>query len=191
MQPGTLPISNSLAGQCHHSIPQRSAVVNKVKTYYTDQLEEYAEVLWRELQLSCPVDLLAVCEHLGIALDKSPMGSDLSGICLHDGPKPMILVNSLEILGRQRFTVAHEIAEHLLIEMLGQPLDPGRSRVDRDQRCDRFAAALLMPHWFMRKWWEELASNPTGRVAVLADRFEVTMSAVRNRARYLQLETRR
>ncbi|MEN6521340.1 MAG: hypothetical protein ABFD46_09365, partial [Armatimonadota bacterium] len=59
-----------------------------------------------------------------------------------------------------------------------------------ERRADRFAAALLMPHWLVREWWDELSSNPTGRVPVMASRFSVSLSAMRIRVKELGLRDR-
>lgn len=87
-----------------------------------------------------------------------PMSNNFSGMCIVDGDSKMIAINSNMSLGRQRFTLAHELY-HLEIEKIkdGRVCTTALSgtRGDSEEKADRFASFLLMPYegldWFINK----------------------------------------
>ncbi|MEN6370908.1 MAG: ImmA/IrrE family metallo-endopeptidase [Armatimonadota bacterium] len=174
--------------------------MSSTKTYYLDPLERYAESAWKRLELEPPVDLDAVRKFLRIRFYKKYMDPDIYGLyVVTQKGQRVIRVNSLLDLHpvRRRWTIAHEIGHHLMLPKNAQPgtvCELRRtyvsSRPIEEIRADRFAAALLMPHWLVREWWSELASNPTGRVPVMASRFGVSLSAMRIRVKELGLKGR-
>ena len=114
----------------------------------------------------------------------------------HKLAPPIIAVNNsyLKPPGRQRFTAAHEIGHHLLRKRISPDqnrlffVDSANTRKTLLERgCDRFAALLLMPEQLVRQWFEELAGNPENRVAIMAERFGVSHSAMRMRLREIHL----
>ena len=166
--------------------------------YYSDPIESWAESAWRnhKLVLSPPADLSAVAAYLGIRLVRRTMTTPamLGAYFITPAGKPVIVVNKcIELITRQRWTIAHEIGHHLLrqpgeigrICVLGIPeleADPPTER-----RADRFAAALLMPYWLVQEWFNDLSSNPTGHIAIMADRFGVSLLAMKYRLKELRL----
>jgi Zn-dependent peptidase ImmA (M78 family) len=97
----------------------------------------------------------------------------------------LIVVNGGEPLGRQRFSIGHEL-KHVLdspfTHFLYPPRD-GQSAADRaEQICDYFAACLLMP----RAWVKSAYCNDgVQNVVRLARHFEVSVTAMQ--VRLLQL----
>jgi transcriptional regulator with XRE-family HTH domain len=106
---------------------------------------------------SAPVaDLFGLLEarfRVDAALEPLPEG--VSGLCVGVGDRSLLVVNSDDVPGRQRFTLAHEFCHHLWGDASYEdPLIVDRDRPSKDpseQRCDAFAAGLLMPEDGMRR----------------------------------------
>lgn len=98
----------------------------------------------------------------------------------------LVLINSSNPIGRQRFTLAHEL-KHILdnpfVKFL-YPSAPGISDHERaESMCDYFAGCLLMPRtWLKKAWWE---SNQD--VATLARQFQVSRQAMQVRLQQIGL----
>lgn len=93
-------------------------------------------------------DLIALCErHFGLAVLSWPTGNAISGLCAHGDGVALSFVSTSFPPGHQRFTIAHELAHHIL----GDPRevivesDLFAVRTPVEQRANAFAAALLMP----------------------------------------------
>lgn len=106
-------------------------------------------------------------EHFGLAVVLEPFGQGFDGLCIDDYGRTLAVVNTSHHGTRQRFTLAHELAHHLLGDM-----EEG-AHVDRDifqakgsrpeMRANAFAAHLLVPF---------------GAIEALADRGSVTLSGI-------------
>lgn len=166
------------------------------KLHFEDEAESFAYKAWAGLKLEPPVDIDLIAQKLGIDMYREQFVEQIDGLYLRL-PKapPVIAINSSYIkpLGRQRFTAAHEIGHHLLAHRLPAAskliffdgIDTRRTIVER--ACDRFAALVLMPEDFSRLWFEQLAGNPEHRVAIMAERFGVSIQAMSVRLRELGL----
>ena len=158
------------------------------KLHFEDEAELFAHKAWKTLKLEPPADLERVAGRLGIEVCESEFVREIDGLYLRlpDGP-PVIAINNCyaKPLSRRRFTLAHEIGHHLL----GRRTSPasrlfffdtsrtGRTIVER--ACDRFAALLLMPEDWVRRYYEELAFNSEHRLRIMAERFGVSAWALR------------
>lgn len=170
------------------------------KLYFTEEAERFAHSAWQSLKLEPPADLGRVAAKLGVQMYYEPFVEEIDGFyLLTPGGRPVVAVNNsyLKPPGRQRFTAAHEIGHHLLRNRISDRqqrlffVDGADTRKTLIERaCDRFAALLLMPEHIVRQWFDELASNPTNRVAIMADRFGVSRWAMRARLRELGLPYR-
>jgi Zn-dependent peptidase ImmA (M78 family) len=169
-------------------------------THYLDPVERWAESAWRRLDLQPMVDLYAVTDYLNIRVVRKGFTTAAATGVYWITPKgrAVILINKhVELIERQRWTLAHEIGHHLLrkpgdtgrICVLGIPSMQADPAIER--KCDKFAAALLMPHWIVKEWWNELSSNPSGRISIIANRLGVSLSAMRIRAKELNLKDKR
>jgi Zn-dependent peptidase ImmA (M78 family) len=170
------------------------------RLHFEDEAELFAHKAWKTLKLEPPADLARVAKRLGIEVSEQEFVSEIDGLYLRlpDVP-PVIAVNNTyaKPVARRRFTLAHEIGHHLL----GRRASPssrlffldashtGRSTVER--ACDRFAALLLMPEDWVRRYHEELEFNPQHRVRIMAERFGVSAWAMRRRLRELSLQVSR
>lgn len=99
------------------------------------------------LSSSEPIALKSLLLKLNILTIFRPLSENFSGMCLKDNSgHRFMLINSNQPLGRQHFTIAHELY-HLFIEEKPIPhkCNPGCSRNKVEQSADMFASSLLMP----------------------------------------------
>ncbi|WP_428150908.1 ImmA/IrrE family metallo-endopeptidase [Brevundimonas sp.] len=107
---------------------------------------------------SVPVPIDRIARGLGVTVQYAPFDGELSGMAFIKDGKPMIGINSLHTASRQRFTLAHELAHHILhrekLETDGVHVDKGILRRDSltsegtdesEIEANNFAAELLMP----------------------------------------------
>lgn len=145
-------------------------------------------------QYDPPFDLRSACEEFGIRLlDRDlPLCLDAFRFRTSAGTPHIVLNKSVHISPqRKRFTLAHEIG-HVRLHLL---LDAGIVRIgdsvtDRkleEAICNHFAGALLMPPGLFRSLWREYRHKPYGRLAIIANRFDVSIAAVKARALHLEL----
>jgi Zn-dependent peptidase ImmA (M78 family) len=140
-----------------------------------------------------------VAKRLGIEVHEREFVEEIDGVYLRlPGAPPVIALNNSYIKppARRRFTLAHEIAHHLL----GRRITPenrlffldtnATKRTMMERACDRFAALLLMPEKMIRHHYDDLAHNAEKRVSIMAERFGVSSWALRRRLKELGLPVR-
>ena len=163
---------------------------------FGDEAELFAHKAWQTLKLEPPADLEKVAARLKIVIEQREFVGEVDGVYLRlPGAPPVIAINNsyTKSPARRRFTLAHEIGHHLLTRRIspGRRLfffDTATTRPNMMERaCDRFAALLLMPEDLSRRFYEELSSNESKRVAIMANRFGVSAWALRRRLRELGL----
>ena len=109
-----------------------------------------------------------------------PMTENISGMCVIDGDSKIIAVNSMMSLGRQRFTVAHELY-HIEIEHRGQGVICKKGTItDSEKEADRFASYFLLPcdalEWFAEKY--EVKDWTLEQIVRLSQFFRMSFQAV-------------
>jgi len=149
-----------------------------------------------------PVAVEEIARRSGIVDRRKPFEGEISGVLYRSGDVPVIGVNALDALVRQRFTIAHEIGHFLLHEEpwhvdrhylevvpVKSSVSPSR-RFNRDkvssQATDRheieangFAAALLMPKEFLDQDLKGLKLPLKARqIDGLAKRYKVSQQAM-------------
>lgn len=150
-----------------------------------------ADVVRDKLNLGmAPISDLATLieESLGALVFKEPLPSETSGFCAIDDDAAVILVNSEHTVGRQNFTLAHELCHLLMrdVDTLEVLSSVENTRTPKEDRADDFAAHFLAPSDALLA-----AVGPSGAragdVVRLAHRFGVSLSAMGNRLRSLKL----
>jgi hypothetical protein len=138
-----------------------------------------------------PVDLRQVVSALNLELvarARAPFSGEAGLEPVGDGRA--IVLSGAGGERRRRFTIAHEIGHFVLHPELSLPergglvTEAGRA-VERE--ADAFAAELLMPEDLVR----EAALEHGAKVDRLADRFDVSRAAMRNRLQRLGILERR
>jgi Zn-dependent peptidase ImmA (M78 family) len=159
-----------------------------VKAAAQGQGLQLAEVTRRKLDLGSDAlgDLAALFEqHFAVDVALSPLGTDADGLCVHSGQAALILASSDFPDGHLRFTLAHELAHHLL----GDPREV-IEEVEHDMfadnvaewRANAFAGHLLMPERGIRsvlEWLGERSGAISERsIVALMEHFGVSMAAL-------------
>jgi len=151
-----------------------------------------------------PVDVRAVAKSLGMRIIEAELGPSVSGLLVTSpGKQVSICVQKDDSTTRKRFTIAHEIAHHVL----GHQFEAGSHvHVDRgnfiSQRgprasqgidlkeieANQFAAALLMPSAWVRALVEATEGHLVDQhVTELSQKFEVSEQAMTIRLTTLRL----
>lgn len=134
-----------------------------------------------------PVKLSEIAARLGVIIKSSTLAAGISGEIRPSGGSFEIKVNRHDSTGRQRFTVAHELAHFLLHrDQIGDGLKDDvlyRSSLSdlREAEANRLAAQILMPKEAVRKAVQDYGGEPENLCASLAQAFGVSEAAMRIR----------
>lgn len=163
--------------------------------------EQAARALLHRLDLDItPVPVEAVAKRLGIAVQLVPLDDHLSGMSFIKHGNSVIVVNAAHHPNRQRFTLAHELAHHVLHKVyLTENVHVDTAVLTRNERssagidqkeveANAFAAELLMPQSQMRRLGK-VDLNDDVRLSDLARNFKVSPSAMAIRLENLQRGT--
>ena len=113
-------------------------------------LSNKASTVRRELgeDESSPTDIFSLVQTIeNLTLVFYPLGSNISGACFSNQLSSLIVVNSDMSLGRQRFSLAHELYHYYFDEDSDSIIcssEIGRGN-DKEKRADQFASYFLMP----------------------------------------------
>ena len=109
-----------------------------------------AEIIRKKMGEDCnsPIDILSLVQNMdNLTLVYYPMGSNISGICIKnkDG-NCTIAINSLMTLGRQSFSLAHELYHYYfdenMVNICSKKIGTGE---ENERKADIFASYFLMP----------------------------------------------
>lgn len=144
------------------------------------QQREIISLAQREL----PVRVGDIARALQLSVKASTLPAGISGEIRPIAGTYEIKVNRHESRGRQRFTVAHEIAHFLLHrDQIGEGVSDDalyRSSLSdaREAEANRLAAQILMPREHVRDAFKNTAGPIEERIANLAQLFGVSESAM-------------
>lgn len=133
---------------------------------------------------TAPVDVEALALHLGFKVSRVELPDGEAGNTFERRGKKHIWVNDNDSVVRQRFTILHEIAHHVL-ELPSQhgekvPADELERFTGRPQEeiaCDIFAAECLVP-WALIQPLAEDKDFTLEHIAELADHFQASRSCI-------------
>ena len=112
-------------------------------------LSNKASVIRKQLgeDSSSPLDIFALVQSLEkVTIVLYPLGQNISGACLHGDDSSVIAINSNMSLGRQRFSMAHELYHYFYDEDVSSVIchiTIGKGN-DNERSADIFASYLLM-----------------------------------------------
>lgn len=162
----------------------------------SETVEARAERLLAELGLEMtPIPVDRVAARLGVQVERTTFGDDVSGVLVIEDGRGVIGVNAAHAPVRQRFTIAHEIGHYMLHrdelpvfidKQMRQYLAVFRDGQSasgehrREREANGFAAALLMPAALLREEVDRLRLDLEDEesVGVLAARFKVSQRAM-------------
>jgi hypothetical protein len=127
-----------------------------------------------------PRDPFLLLPAVGIDLQRAKLSRASRAVWVRAGDVYAIHYSEYEPKGAARFSLWHETFEMLA----GHPCFPSVLAPEwKEKLADRFAALVLMPEWALRVDMHRFATNGEGLAAVLADRFGVSLAAMRRRLR--------
>jgi Zn-dependent peptidase ImmA (M78 family)/transcriptional regulator with XRE-family HTH domain len=86
-------------------------------------------------------------ERFGVHVVVQPVAGDVHGICVSDGDIGVVLINSNDRWGRQRFTAAHELCHLLFGDLELYEVTEKRPPTETsEKRAEAFAAHFLAPN---------------------------------------------
>lgn len=179
---------------------QNSLLDNKNTMVNKAEIERKVDTILRENKAdSIPVDPVTLANKLGIKIHNAQFSDgSLSGMISKRGENIMILVNQQDSDTRKRFTIAHELGHHFLhlmeedgefvdetINLFREQLQDGeqRSGKRKEVEANKFAAALLMPKYLVKKEFER-----NNDLSYLAWKFGVSESSMGYRINELGLQ---
>ena len=115
--------------------------------------------------------------HFAADVALSPLGEGSDGLCAHDGEAALLVVNTDYPTGRTRFTLAHELGHHLLLDprdVIEEQLGDMFRTSYIERRVNAFAGHLLLPLkavtttlvWLGCGRDDLIAANARGRAAL-------------------------
>lgn len=118
-----------------------------------------------------PMDIFSLALSIEkLTLIKYPMGAHLSGMCIKSNNGNVIAINSTMTLGRQCFSLAHELY-HLYFDdnmtaICAAPIGSGNNT---EKKADQFASFFLIPPVSLRRKIKELKANEPNRNLSVSD----------------------
>ncbi len=101
-----------------------------------------------------PIDIFSIVQRIeDITLIMHPLGNNISGYCKKYEHTKIIVINSSRTLGRQRFSLAHELY-HIYYddEMTSFVCSNFNSKNINEQKADCFASYLLIPQTYLNQF---------------------------------------
>lgn len=146
-----------------------------------------------------PVPVERIAKAMNIAIRYAPLEEDLSGMAFIKDNVRVIAVNALHHPNRQRFTIAHELAHHVLhAELLQNGVHVDKVVLKRDAlaasgsddieiQANTFASELLIPEQLIRSVLDQSVDlNDETKLLALARRFKVSIAALQFRLAALE-----
>ena len=139
-------------------------------------------------KVSTPVDVHKIAEYLGLKIQTGEIkDEDVSAI--FQKKENRIIIQRSDVGTRQNFSIAHEIGHFVLhkdkeedIFHREEATNLDREDKKEEQEANVFAAALLMPEFFVKRLWAQFPD-----VLIIADAFKVSQVAAYYRLKNLNL----
>jgi Zn-dependent peptidase ImmA (M78 family) len=138
-----------------------------------------------------PIDIFSLVRGIPtVTLVIYPFGEHISGACIKSPTSAVIAINSTQTLGRQRFSLAHEIYHYFFNQTKHTTICP--TAIDsgdiEERNADRFASYLLVPPVALAEQTAALQENARGTITVndvvrLEQHFQVSRKAMLFRLR--------
>lgn len=136
-----------------------------------------------------PINILTLAHSIDkLTIVYYPMGDRISGLCIKGDGTRVIAINSAMTLGRQRFSMAHELY-HLYYDddestsVCAKIIGAG---TEKEKEADQFASYLLMPPDALSEKIEQLKKSSSDKLSIhdvvrLEQYFGVSRQAILNR----------
>ena len=118
-----------------------------------------------------PMDIFALALSIDkLTLVKYPMGEHLSGMCIKSQNSNIIAINSSMTLGRQRFSLGHELYHLYYDENMSAICNVAIGKgLPIEKEADQFASYFLIPPVSLKRKIQELKGSKPSRVLFVDD----------------------
>ena len=119
-----------------------------------------------------PIDIFALVQSIEkLTLVFYPLGNMISGACIRNGTSAVIVINSGMSVGRQRFSLAHELYHLYYDDDLKSTICQSKigNGNENEKTADRFASYLLMPQTALYDRIVKLKDGPKKRKLTMAE----------------------
>ncbi|MFP4459187.1 MAG: ImmA/IrrE family metallo-endopeptidase [Candidatus Zixiibacteriota bacterium] len=148
---------------------------------------DYARGLYKYLDIeNYPIDLTKLFKPLKIRYLEDE-GIIATGIAVKMPAMNLIIVNSSYPKSQMRFALAHEIA-HIVMPHKMEHYVCKHAKSPMENDANRFAAELLMPKLLVEKLWYRYRENKENRIELIANKLQVSKSALQVRIKKLGLK---
>lgn len=144
--------------------------------------------------VAAPVPVDRIAKAMGISVRYAPLEDELSGMAFVKDGVRVIAVNALHHPNRQRFTIAHEMAHHVLHAatlasgvhvdkvILRRDMLSTTGTDDLEVEANTFASELLMPRELLAPVADQFVDlNDEAQLSAVARRFRVSAAALQFR----------
>ena len=123
--------------------------------YEMDELACYCRKEWDVNEFDS-IDIFHVVQNKikNLTIVFTDLGNSISGACNKEHKEKVIFINSMDSLGRQRFTLAHEIF-HLNYDENTYSICDKSSNEKIEKKANAFASSLLMPYRALKSFKKE------------------------------------
>lgn len=97
---------------------------------------------------SSPIDIFSLAQTIPLlTLIFYPLGKNISGACLKNSISAVIAINSEMSIGRQRFSLAHELYHYFFDKNMSSTICSSKigSGSENEENADKFASYFLIP----------------------------------------------
>ena len=152
------------------------------KNFSTKPIEEVVETLISDYSLNPPIDLISICNDLGIKVKEVDFDDDLSGMLA----KKTIYISTNIHENRKRFTLAHELGHFLIHKKQDNSYKGVRFRSEHissqekneEREANHFASLLLMPTKFIKEELKDIKEFSEEFILDLAKKYKVSSIAM-------------
>jgi|SRR5690606_155486 len=161
-------------------------MINSLSMRVWGALTDEQRNIIRSFQAEPPVKVGALAKEFGVVVKKATLKPGISGEIKKENEGFVIRVNRHDVVARQRFTLAHEIAHFLLHQdYIGDGLEDDmlyRSRLSNplEMEANSLAAEILMPKHLLdslKEKYLDIASKDL-RLEKMAKELEVSTDAL-------------
>lgn len=95
-----------------------------------------------------PIDIFSLAKTIpSLTLVFYPLGKNISGACMKNSVSALIAINSEMSIGRQRFTLAHELYHYFFDKEMSSTICSSKigSGSENEENADKFASYFLIP----------------------------------------------
>lgn len=136
------------------------------------ELSNKASIIRKQLgeDEASPIDIFSLAQSIeSLTLIFYPLGKNISGACFRDESSSVIAINSDMSVGRQRYSLAHELY-HLYFDR-DTPSTICSSKIgggnENEKKADQFASYFLMPPAALYEAVQKYKKNSNGQLSIV------------------------